>query len=234
MAALVMIVDDDRELVAALELELQQAGYSTCAASTGAAALRRVREEPLLDLILLELQLPDMDGLELCRQLHQDPSAHHVPIIIVTAKAEEIDRLVGLELGADDYVAKPFSMKELTLRVGAVLRRTQPHNTSVAEYQFGLLRVDTSVSRTWVGTRELRLSPIEYKLLLTLLRRRGRVQTRERLLEDVWSQSTAVNTRTVDSHMKRLRHKLGAAREWIETIRGVGYRFRDDPEPDTR
>jgi two-component system phosphate regulon response regulator PhoB len=152
---------------------------------------------------------------------------------MLTAKGEEIDRVVGFEIGADDYVVKPYSVRELTLRVRAILRRTRTGESEGERIEFGRLRVDVSAHRTWVDDEEVSLTALEFKLLTTLLERRGRVQTREVLLTDVWGFSAEVTTRTVDTHVKRLRQKLGPAGRYIETLRGVGYRFRSEPDGDS-
>jgi two-component system phosphate regulon response regulator PhoB len=176
--------------------------------------------------------LPDVSGTETCRRLKQEARTRDVPIIMLTAKGEEIDRVIGLEVGADDYVVKPFSVRELMLRVRAVLRRTHPNEAPHAangERRFADLRVDPEAHRAWVGTFEITLTALEFKLLTTLLDRKGRVQTREQLLEEVWQMPSELTTRTVDTHVKRLRQKLGHAGDYIETVRGVGYRFLDRP-----
>jgi two-component system phosphate regulon response regulator PhoB len=179
--------------------------------------------------------LPDTSGLDVCRQLKSDPALKHIPVIMLTARSEEIDRVVGFELGADDYVVKPFSVRELVLRIQAVLRRAQTTGTTdaadaAAELLFGRLRVDRSAHRTWVEGEEIMLTPLEMKLLWTLYLRRGRVQTRATLLDEVWEASPENNTRTVDTHIKRLREKLGTAGVYVETVRGIGYRFASTPE----
>lgn len=192
------------------------------------------------DLVVLDLMLPDMPGTEVCRVLKKSPLTEHVPVLMLTAKGEEIDRVVGFELGAEDYVVKPFSVRELVLRVQALLKRAERGSTAAAPggskaeegraIKFGRLRIDPDAHRTWVDEREIELTPIEFKLLLTLYDRRNRVQTREVLLGDVWNVSADVTTRTVDTHVKRLREKLGAAGRYVETVRGVGYRFAEFPE----
>jgi two-component system phosphate regulon response regulator PhoB len=228
-----MVVDDEEDLVSTLEFNLKREGYATRTAHTGEAALSSAGEGPVPDLILLDLMLPDVSGTEVCRRLKQEARTRHVPIIMLTAKGEEIDRVIGLEVGADDYVVKPFSVRELMLRVRALLRRTQtgeqPATENGGERRFADLRVDTEAHRVWVGAFEVTLTALEFKLLTTLLDRRGRVQTRERLLEEVWEMPGELTTRTVDTHVKRLRQKLGHAGDYIETVRGVGYRFLDRP-----
>jgi two-component system phosphate regulon response regulator PhoB len=195
-----------------------------------------LKKEPP-ELVLLDLMLPDISGLEICRHLKSDPALRAIPVIMLTARSEEIDRVVGFELGADDYVVKPFSVRELVLRVQAVLRRSHADSTgsesaSESEFVFGRLRVDQSAHRTWVDGEEIMLTPLEMKLLWTLYQRRGRVQTRGVLLDDVWEASPENNTRTVDTHVKRLREKLGLAGAYVETVRGIGYRFTVSADKD--
>jgi two-component system phosphate regulon response regulator PhoB len=183
--------------------------------------------------LLLDLMLPDMSGTEICRQIRVSPRTKQLPVIMLTAKGEEIDRVVGLELGADDYVVKPFSIRELILRMRAVLRRAQRDPDDEVPLVFGDLHIDPPGHRVWVGGDEITLTYLEFKLLTTLLARKGRVQTRDRLLSDVWDINADVTTRTVDTHVKRLREKLGPAGDYIETVRGVGYRFRARPDEGT-
>jgi two-component system phosphate regulon response regulator PhoB len=184
------------------------------------------------DLVLLDLMLPDMAGTEICRRIRAHERTRNVPVIILTAKTEEIDRVVGFEVGADDYVTKPFSVRELSLRIRAILRRAHVDSGDVggAVQVFGRLRMDGEAHRVWVDEQELRLTALEFRLLSTFMTRRGRVQTRETLLSDVWGIQADVTTRTVDTHVKRLREKLGAAGEYVETVRGVGYRWRSVPD----
>ncbi len=223
--ASVLIVDDEKDLVSLLEFNLRQAGYETAWALNGAEALAQVRRR-LPDMVLLDLMLPDQPGTEVCRQLKGDPRTSQVPVVMLTAKGEELDRVVGFELGADDYVVKPFSMRELLLRVRAVLRRSGgPRDRPPATV--GSIRVDTEAHRCWIADEEVILTPLEFKLLTTFMSRLGRVQSRERLLTDVWEMSGELETRTVDTHVKRLREKLGGARDLLETVRGVGYRLVD-------
>jgi len=223
--ASVLIVDDEKDLTSLLEFNLRQAGYETACALSGTEALTQARRR-VPDLVLLDLMLPDLSGTEVCRQLKGDPRTSHVPVVMLTAKGEELDRVVGFELGADDYVVKPFSMRELVLRVRAVLRRSGGPRDRPPE-TVGLIRVDTEAHRCWVGDEEVTLTPLEFKLLTTFMSRLGRVQSRERLLSDVWEMSGELETRTVDTHVKRLREKLGPARDLLETVRGVGYRLVD-------
>ncbi|MCA9537714.1 MAG: response regulator transcription factor [Myxococcales bacterium] len=230
MSGLILIVEDEHDLLNALEYNLEREGYRTRVASTGRAALEAASFDPPPDLVLLDLMLPDMPGTEVCRKLRADDRMREVPVMMVTAKNEEIDRVVGFEVGADDYVVKPFSMRELLLRVRAVLRRARVTGDERDEIVFGILRIDQPGHRVWVDDEEIRLTALEFRLLTTFHARRGRVQTREMLLSDVWGYQADVTTRTVDTHVKRLREKLGQAGMYIETVRGVGYRFR--PRPD--
>jgi two-component system phosphate regulon response regulator PhoB len=231
----VLVIEDEADLQAVLEYNLKSAGYDVRVVGSGGEGIRAARED-LPDLVLLDLMLPDISGLEVCRTLKGAPETRDVQVMMVTAKGEEIDRVVGFELGADDYVVKPFSTRELLLRVQAVLRRRQPKGPPPAEpdgddtTRFGQLLVDRSAHRVWVGEEEVQLTALEFKLLWTLFERRDRVQSRGTLLEDVWGASADMATRTVDTHVKRLREKLGpVAGEYIETVRGVGYRFVSEP-----
>ena len=225
---LILIVDDERDLLSLLDFNLRQAGFETALAATGVEAQQLLRRR-VPDLVLLDLMLPDVSGTELCRSVKSDPRTRHVPVIMVTAKGEEVDRVVGFELGADDYVTKPFSVRELVLRVRAVLRRASERAAGPerAPSAVGPLRVDLSAHRAYVGDAEVELTPLEFRLLVTFMSRVGRVQSREALLTDVWDMSSEVETRTVDTHVKRLREKLGPARDLLETVRGVGYRLVD-------
>lgn len=228
MSGLILIVEDEQDLVSMLEYNLQKEGYQTRSALTGKAALELAKQEPIPNLVLLDLMLPDISGTEVCRTLRQDKATRKIPILMCTAKGEEVDRVVGFEVGADDYVVKPYSVRELMLRVRAVLRRGTADEEEVKDKSsFGILTVDIEAHRVWVEDQELALTALEFKLLNTLLERRGRVQSRERLLDDVWGYEVAITTRTVDTHVKRLREKLRAAGDYIETVRGVGYRMRD-------
>ncbi len=230
MADLILIVEDEPDLASTLEYTLQREGYQTRLAGTGAAALAALRQEPLPDLILLDLMLPDISGLEICRQVRSEGATAQIAILMLTAKGEEIDRVVGFEVGADDYVVKPFSVRELVLRIAALLRRSGGAEASEEAITFGRLRLDGSAHRTWLDDEEITLTALEFKLLELLMSRRGRVQTRDTLLTDVWGYVADVTTRTVDTHVKRLREKLGPAGSYVETVRGVGYRFRDEPD----
>jgi len=221
----ILIVEDERDLVRLLEFNLKQAGFETSVAYDGESALSLARQRTP-DLVLLDLMLPDLPGTEVCKQLKSAPATKRVPVVMLTAKGEEIDRVVGFELGADDYVSKPFSMRELILRLRAVLRRAPAGESEQLQTTVGPIRVDVEAHRCFVAGEEVSLTALEFRLLTTFMSRLGRVQSREQLLEDVWGISSEVETRTVDAHVKRLREKLGAqARDLIETVRGVGYRM---------
>jgi len=225
----ILVVDDERDIVHVLEFALKQAGYDTVAAGDAAQALARVREvQP--DLVILDLMLPDLPGTEVCRQLKSSARTATLPVIMLTARGDEVDRVVGFELGADDYITKPFSVREVVLRVKAILRRNAPGEPAGPRETLGPLRVDPEAHRAYVDGVEVELTALEFKLLTTFLSRVGRVQTREQLLHDVWEMTGDLQTRTVDTHVKRLREKLGSGRELIETVRGIGYRMS---EPET-
>jgi two-component system phosphate regulon response regulator PhoB len=228
VSGLVVIVEDEADIANALEYNFEREGFQTRKAATGRAALEILARDPLPDLIVLDLMLPDVSGTEVCRHVRMNDRTRNVPVLMLTAKAEEIDRVVGFEVGADDYVTKPFSVRELMLRARAILRRAHASEAEAAsgEQVFGRLRIDSGGHRAWVDGQEVSLTALEFRLLTTLMGRRGRVQTRDTLLEDVWDMSGDVTTRTVDTHVKRLRQKLGTAGIYIETLRGVGYRFR--------
>ncbi len=228
MSGLILIVEDEADLVAPLEYQLQSAGYQTRVAMTGGAALERARLDPMPDLVLLDLMLPDIQGTDVCRILKTDPQTSHMIVVMLTALGDEIDRVVGFELGADDYVVKPYSVRELILRVGAKLNRTQRKPVSLQNLAFGSLTVDQTGHRVWVESEEVELTALEFRLLVTFLSRAGRALTRDYLLDNVWGYAD-VTTRTVDTHVKRLRRKIGSAGVYIETMRGVGYRFRPRP-----
>jgi two-component system, OmpR family, phosphate regulon response regulator PhoB len=229
MSGVILVIEDEKDLVAALEYNLEREGYQTRSSLTGRGGLELADQDPVPDAVVLDLMLPDISGIEVCRQLRVNKRTQHVPVLMLTAKGEEIDRVVGFEVGADDYVVKPFSVREVMLRVRALLRRQQRDEPEGSEVAFGRLRLDSGGHRAWVDDQEAVLTALEFRLLTTLLTRRGRVQTRERLLQDVWGIEADVTTRTVDTHVKRLRQKLGGAGEYIETLRGVGYRFKESP-----
>ncbi len=226
----ILLVDDERDLLSLLDFNLRAAGFETLLATTGEQALSHLRRR-VPDIVLLDLMLPDVPGTEVCRQLKSDPRTKHVPVVMLTAKGEEVDRVVGFELGADDYVTKPFSVRELVLRLKAVLRRAGAARTTERPPEsVGPIRVDVDAHRAFVDGEEIQLTPLEFRLLTTFMARLGRVQSREQLLEDVWEMSSEVETRTVDTHVKRLREKLGSGRDLLETVRGIGYRLVDPDE----
>lgn len=228
----ILIVEDELDLVRSLEYALQREGYQVRSATSGKAAFDLLSAGTVPDLVLLDLMLPDASGTEICRRIRQSERTRHVPVVILTARTDEIDRVVGFEVGADDYVTKPFSVRELVLRIRAVLRRAQADSVESAEgpLVFGRLRLDAGAHRLWVDEEEVHLTALEFRLVSTFLARKGRVQTRETLLADVWGIQADVTTRTVDTHVKRLREKIGAAGEYVETVRGVGYRWRSSPD----
>jgi two-component system, OmpR family, phosphate regulon response regulator PhoB len=227
--ATILVIEDEGDIRQVLDYNLRLAGHEVLAAARGHEGLRLAREvQP--DLVLLDLMLPDLPGMEVCRALKDDSATRKIPIMMLTARGEEIDRVVGFELGADDYVTKPFSVRELVLRIRAVLRRNDNDSAPLSSVEFGCLRMDREAHRVWVEEQEIELTALEFKLLVTLYDRRNRVQSRGALLDKVWGIETKISTRTVDAHVKRLREKLGQARDYIETVRGVGYRFADSPD----
>ncbi len=222
----VLIIEDEPDVVEMLTRAFARAGgFSVTTAADGASGLRRAREESPA-LVILDLMLPKLPGLELCKILKTDSLTRHIPVLMLTAKAEEVDRIVGLELGADDYVTKPFSPREVVLRARAILRRGEgPEETQ--SFTAGPITIDGLRHQVSVNGKVVHLTSLEFKLLRTLVQRRGRVQERDRLLSDVWGYEAAIDTRTVDTHVRRLREKLGKAGDAIETVRGFGYRLRE-------
>ncbi len=220
----ILVVDDEPDALEILGFKLKEAGYTPIFAKDGNRAIAAARDErPAL--VVLDLMLPEVDGLEVCKILRRDASTASIPILMLTAKAAEMDRVIGLELGADDYVTKPFSPRELVLRIKKLLARVKQADEPVAQLRFGPLAIDVPRHMVSVGGAEIALTATEFKLLEILARRRGRVQTRERLLQDVWGYENPIDSRTVDTHMRRLREKIGPVADYLETIRGVGYRF---------
>ncbi|HEX8821434.1 MAG TPA: response regulator transcription factor [Archangium sp.] len=220
----VLIVDDERDLADLIDFNLRAAGFSTHVAPTGELALSAAREQHT-DLVLLDLMLPDMSGVEVCRRLRAANDTRDVLIVMLTAKGEEADRVLGFEVGADDYVTKPFSVRELVLRLKAILRRGGTARDGSAPLALGPLTLDIAAHRFHVDGKEVSLTALEFRLLEYLMARVGRVQSREQLLAEVWGLSSALETRTIDTHVMRLRDKLGSARAYLETVRGVGYRI---------
>jgi two-component system phosphate regulon response regulator PhoB len=223
----ILIVEDEKDVVDLLVLNLRKAGgFTISTASDGAAGLNKARsEKPAF--IILDLMLPKMPGLEVCKILKTDPATRQIPIMMLTARAEEIDRIVGLEFGADDYVVKPFSPREVVLRINAILRRGTGEGTD-ERLNAGPITIDPARHQVAIAGKRVDLTALEFKLLRTLMQRRGRVQERDRLLNDVWGYESVIDTRTIDTHVRRLREKLGPAGDVIETVRGFGYRLREE------
>jgi DNA-binding response OmpR family regulator len=222
----VLVAEDEEDVLLLVAQSLQQAGFAVLKAADGQNALRQARQQAPA-LVVLDLMLPVMTGLEVCRELKQDPATRHIPIIMLTAKAEEVDRIVGLELGADDYITKPFSPRELVLRTKSVIRRSVPQAEAEDILKHGGIEVDRARHRVVVNGVPVEFTATEFNLLALLLERRGRVQSRNTLLNDVWGYENSIDTRTVDTHIRRVREKLGDAADCIETIRGFGYRVVD-------
>lgn len=227
----ILVVEDDKHISKLIKYNLEKAGFECFLADDGEEALKVLKSEGV-HLIILDIMLPKMDGFEVCRLIKQDAKLKNIPIIMLTAKGEEVDRIVGLELGADDYVVKPFSPRELMLRIKAILRRGKAEEPEGSFIKHGALVIDVPRHKVTVYNKEVELTPIEFKLLVTLIQRSGRIQSRDQLLSDVWDVHADVYTRTVDTHIKRLREKLGKAGNAIETVRGLGYRFMDEDDED--
>ena len=223
----VLVVDDEADIVALVVFHLAKAGYRVSSAGRGGEALAQIRKErPAL--VVLDLMLPDMSGFDVLERIRTDPSLRGTAVLMLTARGEERDRIKGLSLGSDDYLTKPFSPQELVLRVGAILRRVRAGGASDDVLQIGPLEINRDSHRVVVTGNDVDLTPIEFKLLLLLAERRGRVQDRAQLLEHVWEAAPDIQTRTVDMHVLRLRSKLGPAGDLIETVRGFGYRMRPE------
>jgi two-component system phosphate regulon response regulator PhoB len=219
----ILIIEDESDVADLLTLNLRKAGFRISTATDGATGLQKARDDRP-DFIILDLMLPKMSGLEVCKILKSDVATSQIPILMLTAKAEEIDRIVGLEFGADDYVTKPFSPREVALRIRAILRRGETADESL---KAGPISIDPARHEVRVNGRQVHLTSLEFKLLRTLMQRRGRVQDRDRLLNEVWGYESLIDTRTVDTHVRRLREKLGKGGDAIETVRGFGYRLRE-------
>ena len=226
MTERILVVDDEPDLRDLVQLTLCEAGYDVDTAASGRDALAKVEQTPP-DLMVLDLMLPDMPGTEVCRHLRGHAATEDLPILMLTAKSEEVDRIVGFELGADDYVTKPFSPRELALRVRALLRRRGPGSVDDDLLEHRGIQLDLERHRCSAAGENVRLTAKEFRLLATLMRRPGHVLTRERLLEHAWGSDITVTLRTIDTHLKRLREKLGPAGKAIETVRGVGYRIAE-------
>ncbi len=221
----ILLVEDEPDIAEVLRYNLEKEGFDVEVEERGDTALEHIRRDAP-DLLLLDLMLPGLDGLEVARILQRDTHTRSLPLIMLTAKGEEIDRIVGLELGADDYVTKPFSPREVVLRVKAVLRRTERSVPEGETLSVGPLRLDPAGHRLEVEGEEVPLTATEFRLLKLLMERAGRVQTRGQLLSDVWGYAEDIDSRTVDTHIRRLRRKLGRGADHIETVIGVGYRLR--------
>lgn len=223
----ILIVDDEADVADLLSFTLKNEGFQVSTAGDGEQALKKIRQNPP-SLVVLDLMLPGLSGTDVCKSLKRDPQLANIPVVMLTAKSEETDRIVGFELGADDYIIKPFSPRELVLRIRAVLRRgRQDLKASSAILKVGTLIVDTERYQVTIKGKPIDLTSTEFKLLTLFMERKGRVQNRDKLLQDVWNYEASIDTRTVDTHIRRLREKLGAQGEMIETVRGVGYRFAD-------
>ena len=230
MSQKILLIEDEPDIRKTLEYNLSREGFDVVCASSLSEGKSYINTNQF-SLILLDLMLPDGSGLDLCRELKTDSDKKLTPIIILTAKDDEVDKVVGFELGADDYVTKPFSVRELILRVKAVLKRGNAKSENLeVQRQFGDLVIDVDSHEVYVDNEPVTLTALEFKLLRQLVDRRGRVQSRDQLLSDVWGYSADVTTRTVDTHIKRLREKLGAMGKYVQTIRGVGYKFSRTPE----
>ena len=222
----ILIVEDDEDILQLLSINIETAGYKPLTALDGFEGLALARKHHP-SLIVLDIMLPGMDGFEVCKELKRHPETAEIPVIMLTARGEEVDRIVGLELGADDYVVKPFSPREFLLRIRAVMKRAQPEQAERAQWQKDGLLVDLEAHKALIDGEETILTATEFKLLAELIRRQGRVQTRDQLLNTVWGYEFEGYARTVDTHVRRLRQKLGPYAKYIETVRGVGYRFKE-------
>lgn len=224
MTKRVLVIEDEPDLRSTLQFNLKSENYKVTTASDGESALAEISKN-IPDLILLDLMLPDMSGLEICKKIRGESFSDKVSIIMLTAKGEEVDRVVGFELGADDYVVKPFSVRELMLRVSSILKRSKEKASNDEKIVIGDIEINLASHRVFISGIEVELTAKEFELLKYLTERNGRIQTRELLLEHVWGYNNSVTTRTVDTHIKRLRSKIGEVGTRIETVRGVGYRF---------
>ena len=230
MSHKILIIEDEPDIRKTLEYNISREGYKVVCASSLSKGKEHINSSDF-SLILLDLMLPDGSGLDLCREIKSDKDKSPTPIIILTAKDDEVDKVVGFELGADDYVTKPFSVRELILRIKAVLKRgAEKKETLEVQRQFGELIMDIDSHEVFVNNEQIILTALEFRLLRQLVDRRGRVQSRDQLLSDVWGYSAEVTTRTVDTHIKRLREKLGTMGKYVQTIRGVGYKFSRTPD----
>ena len=224
MSQKIYIVEDAPDIRETLKYNFSNEGFEVFTSPDGEEALSNIKKV-LPDVLILDLMLPGLSGLDVCKSIRADDDIRDISIIMLTAKGEEIDRVIGFELGADDYVTKPFSVRELILRVKVLLKKQRESLVQNKLVTFGAIRIDLDAHELKINDKEIVLTALEFKLLQHLVKRKGRVQTREQLLGDVWGYSAEVTTRTVDTHIKRLREKLGNTSDYIQTIRGVGYRF---------
>lgn len=222
----ILICEDEPDLASLIAHHVEKSGWRAIVATSGAEALAKLADGA--DLVILDVNLPDMTGFEICRQIRRTPTHSDTPVMMVSARSDEIDRVVGFEVGADDYVTKPFSVRELVLRVRALLRRATATPEPTGQVASGRLRLDPEGHRLWVDDAEVVLTPIEYRLLLAFVSRPGRACTREDLLARTWGPEHHITERTIDTHVKRLRAKLGPAGSSLLTLRGVGYRWQAD------
>ena len=231
MSVKILIIEDEPDIRRNLEYNLGREGFSASSVGSLDEANEKLKSKKF-DLILLDLMLPDGSGLDLCKKIKSNSETEATPIIILTAKDDEVDKVVGFELGADDYVTKPFSVRELILRVKAILKRSDTKTKEVVEVerQFGDLKIDVDSHEVHVDSQLIELTALEFRLLKELVEKRGRVQSRDQLLSEVWGYNAEVTTRTVDTHIKRLREKLGSMGKHVQTIRGVGYKFSRTPD----
>jgi len=226
----ILVIEDEPDIRKTLEYNISREGHKVLTAGSLHDA-EKILQSQSLSLVLLDLMLPDGSGLDFCRKLKTNSKTESIPVIILTAKDDEVDKVVGFELGADDYVTKPFSVRELILRIKAVLKRGEVKKDIVeVERQFGDLKIDIESHEVYVDEMQIELTALEFKLLNQLVETRGRVQSRDQLLTEVWGYSAEVTTRTVDTHIKRLRNKLGSMGKYVQTIRGVGYKFSRIPD----
>lgn len=226
IVARILVVDDEPDILELTRYNLSREGFQVTTAATGNEALAQItRDKP--DLVVLDLMLPDQSGIDICKKIRATPAFQQLPIIMLTARSEEVDRVVGFEIGADDYVTKPFSPRELTLRIRSVLRRSSNTGPNDSRLKRDELILDRESHRCTVSEQEVELTAKEFDLLATLMTRPGQVRTREQLIEAVWGSDFSVSSRTVDTHLKRLREKIGPYAELIQTVRGVGYRFSE-------
>jgi two-component system phosphate regulon response regulator PhoB len=226
MKTTVLVVEDDLDILRLIAHNLKSSDFDVVTATDGYEAVSLAKNH-LPGLVILDLMLPSLDGFEVCKELKRSPATQNIPILMLTARGEEVDRVVGLELGADDYVVKPFSPRELMLRIRAILRRSTPEEQPATRWKRNGLAVDMEGHRVTVDEEEVSLTATEFRLLAELIRNLGKVLTRDQLLDRVWGYQFDGYARTVDTHIRRLRQKIGPYADWIETVRGVGYRFRD-------